>query len=165
MSQVKRLYVEKKPSYAVKAKELAEELKAYLSIDDVSNVRVLIRYDVENVSAETMEKAAVTVFSEPPVDDLYEEDFPKKEGDRVFSVEYLPGQFDQRADSAMQCLQLLNEKEEPIIRSATTYVFSGNISDEDQRILYQPGRFQRDRREEAGNPRYGLRRTSRCCNL
>ena len=145
MSQVKRLYVEKKPSYAVKAKELAEELKAYLSIDDVSNVRVLIRYDVENVSAETMEKAAVTVFSEPPVDDLYEEDFPKKEGDRVFSVEYLPGQFDQRADSAMQCLQLLNEKEEP--------------------ILYQPGRFQRDRREEAGNPRYGLRRTSRCCNL
>ena len=70
-----------------------------------------------------MEKAAVTVFSEPPVDDLYEEDFPKKEGDRVFSVEYLPGQFDQRADSAMQCLQLLNEKEEPIIRSATTYVF------------------------------------------
>ena len=131
MSQVKRLYVEKKPSYAVKAKELAEELKAYLSIDDVSNVRVLIRYDVENVSAETMEKAAVTVFSEPPVDDLYEEDFPKKEGDRVFSVEYLPGQFDQRADSAMQCLQLLNEKEEPIIRSATTYVFSGNISDEE----------------------------------
>ena len=103
MSQVKRLYVEKKPSYAVKAKELAEELKAYLSIDDVSNVRVLIRYDVENVSAETMEKAAVTVFSEPPVDDLYEEDFPKKEGDRVFSVEYLPGQCDQRADSAMQC--------------------------------------------------------------
>ena len=118
-------------SFAVKAKELAEELKAYLSIDDVSNVRVLIRYDVENVSAETMEKAAVTVFSEPPVDDLYEEDFPKKEGDRVFSVEYLPGQFDQRADSAMQCLQLLNEKEEPIIRSATTYVFSGNISDEE----------------------------------
>ena len=89
MSQVKRLYVEKKPSYAVKAKELAEELKAYLSIDDVSNVRVLIRYDVENVSAETMEKAAVTVFSEPPVDDLYEEDFPKKEGDRVFSVDSL----------------------------------------------------------------------------
>ena len=131
MSQVKRLYVEKKPSYAVKAKELAEELKAYLSIDDVSNVRVLIRYDVENVSAETMEKAAVTVFSEPPVDDLYEEDFPKKEGDRVFSVEYLPGQFDQRADSAMQCLQLLNEKEEPIIRSATTYVIEGNVTDEE----------------------------------
>ena len=131
MSQVKRLYVEKKPSYAVKAKELAEELKAYLSIDDVSNVRVLIRYDVENVSAETMEKAAVTVFSEPPVDDLYEEDFPKKEGDRVFSVEYLPGQFDQRADSAEQCVKLLNENEEPVIRSATTYVIAGACSEEE----------------------------------
>ena len=68
---------------------------------------------------------------EPPVDDLYEEDFPKKDGDKVFSVEFLPGQFDQRADSAVQCLQLLDEKEEPIIRSATTYVFSGNISDEE----------------------------------
>ena len=78
-----------------------------------------------------MKKAAVTVFSEPPVDDLYEEDFPKKDGDKVFSVEFLPGQFDQRADSAVQCLQLLDEKEEPIIRSATTYVFSGNISDEE----------------------------------
>ena len=131
MSQVKRLYVEKKSSYAVKAKELAEELKAYLSIEDVSDVRELIRYDVQNVSAETMKKAAVTVFSEPPVDDLYEEDFPKKDGDKVFSVEFLPGQFDQRADSAVQCLQLLDEKEEPIIRSATTYVFSGNISDEE----------------------------------
>ena len=130
MSQVKRLYVEKKPSYAVKAKELAEELKAYLSIDDVSNVRVLIRYDVENVSAETMEKAAVTVFSEPPVDDLYEEDFPKKEGDRVFSVEYLPGQFDQRADSAVQCVQFLKEDEQPIIRSAVTYVIEGEMTDE-----------------------------------
>ena len=86
MSQVKRLDVEKKSSYAVKAKELAEELKAYLSIEDVSDVRELIRYDVQNVSAETMKKAAVTVFSEPPVDDLYEEDFPKKDGDKVFSV-------------------------------------------------------------------------------
>ncbi|MDD7210628.1 MAG: phosphoribosylformylglycinamidine synthase [Lachnospiraceae bacterium] len=131
MNRVKRLYVEKKPSYAVKAKELAEEIRAYLSIEDVSNVRILVRYDVENVSEETMKKAMDTVFSEPPVDNLYEEDFPKEREDRVFSVEYLPGQFDQRADSAMQCLQLLNEKESPVIRSATTYVFSGNISDEE----------------------------------
>ena len=131
MNQVKRLYVEKKASYAVKAKELAEEIKAYLSIEDVSSVRILIRYDVENVTEETMKKAAVTVFSEPPVDLLYEEDFPRDAEDKVFSVEYLPGQFDQRADSAVQCLQLLNEKEEPIIRSATTYILSGNISDEE----------------------------------
>ena len=131
MSQVKRLYVEKKSSYAVKAKELAEELKAYLSIEDVSDVRELIRYDVQNVSAETMKKAAVTVFSEPPVDDLYEEDFPKKDGDKVFSVEFLPGQFDQRADSAVQCVKFLNEEEEPVIRSATTYVIEGEVSDEE----------------------------------
>ena len=131
MNQVKRLYVEKKPDYAVKAKELAEELQSYLFLKDIDRVRVLIRYDVENVSEETYRKAKGTVFSEPPVDDIYEETFPKNEGDRVFSVEYLPGQFDQRADSAVQCLQLLNEKEEPIIRSATTYVLSGAITDEE----------------------------------
>ena len=131
MNQVKRVYVEKKPDYAVKAKELAEELQSYLFLKDIQNVRVLIRYDVENVSEETYEKAKGTVFSEPPVDYIYEEKFPMEEGDRVFSVEYLPGQFDQRADSAVQCLQLLNEKEEPIIRSATTYVLSGDITDEE----------------------------------
>ena len=131
MNQVRRLYVEKKPDYAVKAKELAEELQSYLFLKDIQRVRVLIRYDMENVSEETYQKAMGTVFSEPPVDYIYEESFPKEEGDRVFSVEYLPGQFDQRADSAVQCLQLLNEKEEPIIRSATTYVLSGEITDEE----------------------------------
>ena len=131
MNQVKRLYVEKKPDYAVKAKELAEELQSYLSIESIRNVRVLIRYDVENVSDATFKKAMGTVFSEPPVDYLYEEDFPKEEGDKVFSVEFLPGQFDQRADSAVQCVQLLNEKETPVIRSATTYVLSGDITEEE----------------------------------
>ena len=131
MSQVKRLYVEKKPAYAVKAKELYEELKSYLSLEGLEDVRVLIRYDLENISEEVCARAAGTVFSEPPVDYLYEETFPVKEGDKVFSVEYLPGQFDQRADSAEQCIQLLNAQEEPVIRSATTYVLSGSISDED----------------------------------
>ena len=131
MSTVKRIYVEKKTDYAVKAKELLEEISTYLAIDSVQNVRVLIRYDVENVSDETMEKALVTVFSEPPVDDYYEETFPMKEGSRVFSVEYLPGQFDQRADSAEQCVKLLNEKEDAVIRSATTYVLEGEVSDEE----------------------------------
>ena len=131
MNQVKRLYVEKKPDYVVKAKELAEELQSYLSIETIRNVRVLIRYDVENVSDATFEKAMVTVFSEPPVDYLYEETFPKEADDKVFSVEFLPGQFDQRADSAVQCVQLLNEKETPVIRSATTYVLSGDITEEE----------------------------------
>ena len=121
MSNVKRIYVEKQADYAVKAKELFEEIKNYLEIE-VMDVRVLIRYDVENLSEETYQKSLGTVFSEPPVDYIYEDYFPMKEGDFSFSVEYLPGQFDQRADSAEQCVKLLNENEEPIIKTATTYV-------------------------------------------
>lgn len=131
MSRVKRVYVEKKPDYAVKAKELFDELRSYLALDGLEGLRVLIRYDVENVSEETYRKALGTVFSEPPVDYLYENDFPRGDKDKVFSLEYLPGQFDQRADSAQQCLKLLNESEEPVIRSATTYVLAGQVSDED----------------------------------
>ena len=129
MSSVKRVYVEKKADFAVQAKELQHEIESYLGIKDVTGVRVLIRYDVENISDEVFEKACTCVFSEPPVDDLFKETFECKEGDRVFSVEYLPGQFDQRADSAVQCVQFLKEDEQPIIRSATTYVIEGNISD------------------------------------
>ena len=92
---------------------------------------MLIRYDVENISDEVFEKACKTVFSEPPVDTLYHETFPMAEGASVFSVEYLPGQFDQRADSAVQCVKFLNEEEEPVIRSATTYVIEGNITEEE----------------------------------
>lgn len=129
MANVRRVYAEKKPAYAVRAEELMNEIKEYLNIQTVSGVRVLVRYDVENVSEETYKKALVTVFSEPPVDYVYEETFETKEGDKVFSVEYLPGQFDQRADSAEQCVKLLNESEEPVIRSATTYVLSGDVTD------------------------------------
>ncbi len=128
MSNVRRVYVEKKPDFAVKAKELKHEIKHYLGIDTIEAVRVLIRYDVENITEETYKKALLTVFSEPPVDYIYEENF-EADGARVFTVEFLPGQFDQRADSAEQCVKLLDENEEPIIRSATTYVIEGNISD------------------------------------
>ena len=121
---VRRIFVEKKPAFAVKAKELKNEMSEYLGIE-AEDVRVLIRYDIENVSDETFGKAKGTVFSEPPVDDLYEEEFPHKENDYCFTVEYLPGQFDQRADSAEQCVCLLNDAEHPIIKSATTYVISG----------------------------------------
>ena len=127
---VKRVYVEKKPDFAVKAGELKEEIGSYLKLDTVTGVRVLIRYDVENLSEDTYKKALETIFSEPPVDYVYEEDFPKEEGDTIFSVEYLPGQFDQRADSAEQCVKLLNEQENPVIRTATTYVLSGALSAE-----------------------------------
>ena len=129
MSNVRRVYVEKKPAFAVQARELKHEISSYLGIQTVTNVRVLIRYDVENISDESFEKACQTVFAEPPVDELYREDFEAKQGARIFSVEYLPGQFDQRADSAVQCVQFLREDEEPIIRSATTYVIEGEISE------------------------------------
>ena len=129
MSKVKRIYVEKKKDYAVKAGELLDEIKNYLGIP-VDGVRVLVRYDIENLSDDTYQKALGTVFSEPPVDILYEEVFDKNDTDQVFSVEYLPGQFDQRADSAEQCVKLLNENEEPVIRSATTYIIEGNVDAE-----------------------------------
>ena len=129
MSNVRRVYVEKKPAFAVKAKELKHEIKHYLGISTVTAVRELIRYDVENISDEVFEKACKTVFAEPPVDDLYLEKFDVTEGARVFSVEFLPGQFDQRADSAVQCVQFLDENAAPIIRSATTYVIEGNVTD------------------------------------
>ena len=168
MGNVRRVYVEKKPDFAVKAKELKHEVKHYLGIA-ADQVRVLIRYDVENVSDATYQKALQTVFSEPPVDDIYEENFDA-EGGNVFSVEFLPGQFDQRADSAVQCVQFLKEDEQPIIRSAVTYVIEGEMTDEQfdavkahcnglcdrrkcdgrravcyQILLHQPGGFQRDR--------------------
>ena len=128
---VKRIYVEKKPDSAVKARELAGEIGSYLGIKTVTGVRVLIRYDIENLSGKTYDAALGTIFSEPPVDFLYEEDFPREKSDLVFSVEYLPGQFDQRADSAEQCVKLLREDEEPVIRTATTYVISGSLTDEE----------------------------------
>ena len=113
MSKVRRVYVEKKDPYAVKARELKHEISSYLGIKTVTGVRVLVRYDVEDISEETYRQALVTVFSEPPVDTLYEETFPYNEADdHVFSVEYLPGQFDQRADSAVQCVKFLKEDEE-----------------------------------------------------
>ena len=131
MSNVRRVYVEKKPAYAVQAKELKHEISSYLGIKSATNVRVLIRYDVENISDEVFEKACRTVFAEPPVDALYLEKFEAAEGARIFSVEYLPGQFDQRADSAVQCVQFLDGDAQPIIRSATTYVIEGNVTDEE----------------------------------
>lgn len=131
MSSVRRIYVEKKEPYAVPAKELEAELKNYLGIAGLKSVRVLNRYMIENISDNTYVRALNTVFMEPPVDILYEEVFDAMPDDRVFSVEYLPGQFDQRADSAEQCVKLLDEKEEPIIRSAITYILSGHISDDD----------------------------------
>ena len=132
---VKRIYVEKKPAYAVQAQNLKSEIETFLGITAVTGVRILIRYDMEHISHATYEAAKGLIFSEPPVDDLYEDTFPHAEGVAVFSVEYLPGQFDQRADSAEQCVKMLAEEENPIIRSATTYVIEGEISEDDIRAI------------------------------
>ena len=112
MSGVKRVFVEKKKPFAVNAKELLEEIGGYLGIKTITDVRVLIRYDIENLSEETYKKALTTVFSEPPVDDVYEGTFPAGKDDFVFSVEYLPE----------QCVKFFNENETPVIKTAVTYV-------------------------------------------
>ena len=134
MSNVRRVYVEKKEGFGVQAADLKHEVRSYLGIKDVAGVRVLIRYDVENISDETFEKACNGIFSEPPVDTLYQEEFPVSPESRVFSVEFLPGQFDQRADSAVQCIQFIKEDEQPVIKTAITYVIEGKdgaISEEE----------------------------------
>lgn len=131
MGNIRRVYVEKKKDYAVRAKELKEEFADYLSLKTIENVRVLIRYDIENLDEATYKKSLGIVFSEPPVDLLYEENFPLLSDEREFSVEYLPGQFDQRADSAIQCVKLLNKEAEPVIQSATTYVVKGQLTDKE----------------------------------
>ena len=130
MSNVRRVYVEKKPDFAVKAKELSAEVKGYLGIKTVTNVRVLVRYDIENISEDIYKNALMTVFSEPPVDNVYEETFEYGDA-HVFSVEYLPGQFDQRANSLSECLQILTEGARPISKSAKIYVLKGKLSAED----------------------------------
>lgn len=132
LMNVRRIFVEKKPEFAVRAKELREEIKNYLGINTVTGVRILIRYDIEGLSDATYQSAIDTVFSEPPVDFLYEERFTSWAEDTVFTVEYLPGQFDQRADSAEQCVKLLSADEDPVIRSATTYIVSGTLTKEQQ---------------------------------
>ncbi len=128
---VKRVFVEKKPEFAVQARELCDEIESYLGIAGVTGVRVLVRYDIENLSEDVYREALGTIFSEPPVDEVFEGDFVHGADDAVFSVEYLPGQFDQRADSAEQCVKLLKETEEPVIKTATTYVISGSLTKEE----------------------------------
>ena len=135
MSSVRRVYVEKKPAFAVQAKDLRHELRKYLGVSGLTGVRVLIRYDVENISDDVFEKACKTVFAEPPVDTLYKESFEMAENTRAFSVEFLPGQFDQRADSAVQCVQFIKEDELPVIKTATTYVIEGEISEEEMEAI------------------------------
>lgn len=129
---VRRIYVEKKPDFAIRAKELSGELRSYLGLKNLDNVRVLVRYDIENISDEDYKKSLGTIFCELPLDICFESKFSHLESDFYFTVEYLPGQFDQRADSAIQCVKLLGSEDDINIRSATTYIFSGRFSEADK---------------------------------
>ena len=126
---VYRVYSEKKSGFDVEAQGLKNELVSLLMLGGVQNVRILNRYDVEGLSREVFEKTVNTVFSEPQVDNVYFA-LPETDG-KVFAVEYLPGQFDQRAESAAECVQLLTQGERPTVRSAKVYIISGDVSGSD----------------------------------
>ncbi len=128
---VKRLYVQKKPGFDIEAKGLLEDLRENLLLDNLKDVIILNRYDVEGISEEVLEKAKNTVFSEPQVDECFEEEYPFKKEDKVFGVEYLPGQFDQRANSLSECLQILTEGNKPASKSAKIYILKGDLSVEE----------------------------------
>ena len=128
---VYRIYVEKKPQFAVDGGAVLADLNVALGIKTVENVRIINRYDCEKLPKENFESAVPTVFSEPPVDEVYYE-LPKPAADeRMFAVEFLPGQFDQRADSAAQCIQMLCPGERPVVKYAKIYVLKGKISDDE----------------------------------
>ena len=123
-----RIYVEKKPEFAVEAKSVMNDVQTALRLN-LNSVRILNRYDADNLSEEDFEMSVNTVFSEPAVDVTYKE-FPVLiNNERVFAVEYLPGQFDQRADSCEQCIQILTQKDRCRVRNARVYIIDGNITD------------------------------------
>ena len=124
---VSRIYVEKKPGFDVEAQQLKGELAEILGIKGIEALRIINRYDVEGIDEALFEQCASTVFSEPPVDNTYAE-LPQSEG-VSFAVEYLPGQFDQRADSAAECIQLISQGERPLVRSAKVYLLQGSLTE------------------------------------
>ena len=128
---VYRIYVEKKKGLDGEARSLLGDLKSFLGIKGLTNARVLNRYDVENIEKELFEQCISTVFSEPQLDNVYNE-FDCDTDAFVFAVEYLPGQFDQRADSAAQCVQIISQKDRPAVRTARVYILEGSLTDADK---------------------------------
>lgn len=133
---VRRVYVEKKHGFDVEASKLYSEISDNLLIQGLTKVRIFQRYDIEGITDRDYEKAKITVFSEPPVDNIYEENLSIPETDRIIAIEYLPGQYDQRADSAAQCVQFITHGERPDVKVAKLILLSGEISDTDyQKII------------------------------
>ena len=131
---VSRIYVEKKPGFDVEAQQLAHELRSILGITSLEGLRLVNRYDVEGISQELFDQCVPTVFSEPQVD-VASAELPQADGAQVFAVEFLPGQFDQRAASASECIQLISQGERPEVRSAKVYLLSGPLSDQDVQAI------------------------------
>ena len=129
--KVKRIYVKKKDGFDVEAKELLADIRENLQIKNLNNIIILNRYDVENITEEIFEQAKNTVFSEPQVDEYYVEEYPFQSQDTVFGVEFLPGQFDQRANALEECLQILAQGNRPTAKSAKIYILQGNINQEE----------------------------------
>ena len=125
MSQVRRIYVEKKDGFNIAAKKSFADFRSTLGKSALTDVRILIRYDIEGIDDQSFDAAVGTVFAEPPVDIVYYDTFERHANDAVFAVEYLPGQYDQRADSAAQCCELAVRCRRPIVRCASVYVLSG----------------------------------------
>lgn len=132
---VRRIYVQKKPGFDVEAKGILEDLKENLQIKGLEQVVILNRYDVSGVDEESYNKAKTTVFSEPQVDNYFDETYTFDQNDKVFAVEYLPGQFDQRANSLEECLQIISGGERPTCKSAKVYILKGNLSDEELKTI------------------------------
>jgi phosphoribosylformylglycinamidine synthase len=129
-TRVRRIFVEKKKGCGIEADKLLYDLKENLNVKSIKSLRIVNRYDISGLSDEEYELSRCTVFSEPPVDNVYDETIDMGNG-RAFASEYLPGQYDQRADSASQCLQILTMGERPIVRAARLILLEGDISDED----------------------------------
>lgn len=131
MADVRRVYVEKKPGFDVEAQLLFKDLKKFLGLTSLESVRIIYRYDIEGITDAEYQQTRRTIFAEPPVDTVCDETFPMPRGVRVIAVEYLPGQYDQRADSAAQCIQILAQRERPLIRCAKLIILAGDVSEED----------------------------------
>lgn len=130
METIRRIFVEKKTGYNVESQQLLQDIKENLGIKTLENLRLLHRYDVDRISDNAYEKALHTIFSEPPVDRLFEESFEIAPDEVAFGIEYLPGQYDQRADSTEQCIEIINADQKPVVRSAKIIVLKGQLSEE-----------------------------------
>ncbi|NFS07322.1 phosphoribosylformylglycinamidine synthase [Clostridium botulinum] len=130
-NEIKTLFVEKKPQFRVESKKILNDFRLSLNMKNIEDIRILNRYNISGVNDEEYNLAKYTIFSEKTVDDLYEEKFPYDSEDKIFGVEYLPGQYDQRADSAAQCIQILTQREGVIVKYSKIFVIKGNIAKEE----------------------------------